>query len=50
MRLRVVRISFVVSLIIFIITVGLLWNMGLYVDEANTSPSIVYMVECFGSI
>lgn len=42
MRLRVLRISFVISLIIFVITIGLFWNMGVYVDEANISPSNVY--------
>ncbi len=42
MRLNTVRLSFLVSLIVLIITVGLFWNMGVYVDDAGTSPDIVY--------
>ncbi|MBU3106114.1 hypothetical protein [Clostridium gasigenes] len=32
---------FVLSIICLIISVNLFWNMGIYVDEFNTSPSII---------
>lgn len=35
------RVLFVISLVILIITNGLFRNMGIYVDEVNTTPSIV---------
>ncbi len=33
---------FVLSFICLIISVKLFWNMGIYVDEYNAAPSIVY--------
>lgn len=32
---------FVLSLICLFISIKLFWNMGIYVDEANTSPDVV---------
>ncbi len=41
MRLKVIKISFVASIIIMVISVGLFYNLGVYVDEAGTIPSVV---------
>ncbi len=41
MRLNMIKISFVVSVIILVISVGLFRNLGIYVDEAGTNPSVV---------
>lgn len=34
-------IVFVLSITALIISLKLFWNMGIYVDEYNTSPSII---------
>ena len=34
-------VVFVLCLISLIITLRLFWNLGIYVDEYNTSPSVV---------
>ena len=39
---RINLILFILSSISLIISVKLFWNMGIYVDEYNTSPNIVY--------
>lgn len=35
-------IVFVCSLVIFVISANLSYQMGIYVDEYNTTPSVVY--------
>lgn len=35
-------IVFVCSLVIFVISANLFYQMGIYVDEYNTTPSVVY--------
>ena len=35
-------IIFVCSLIALAVSLKLLWNMGIYVDEHNTNPAAVY--------
>ncbi|MFZ2537925.1 MAG: hypothetical protein WAX04_03375 [Oscillospiraceae bacterium] len=35
-------VVFVLSAISLLISLILFWNMGIYVDEANTSPVVVY--------
>lgn len=37
-----ILIIFICSLITLVISVKLFVNMGIYVDETNTTPSIVY--------
>ena len=39
---KIINMSiFLLSLISLIISLKLLWNMGIYVDEFNTSPDVV---------
>ena len=39
---RKIRIViFILSLISLVISVNLFWNLGVYVDEVNTSPDVV---------
>lgn len=39
---RINLILFILSSISLIISVKVFWNIGIYVDEYNTSPNIVY--------
>lgn len=42
MESKLLNISiFVLSLICLLISLKLFWNMGVYVDEFNTSPDVV---------
>ncbi len=42
MKGRFLNVSiFVLSLICLLISLKLFWNMGIYVDEFNTSPDVV---------
>lgn len=42
MKRKVVSlVIFVCSLAVFLISARLFWNMGIYVDEYNTTPSAV---------
>lgn len=38
---KVFKTIFVISLMSLIISVMLFWNLGIYVDEHNTSPDVV---------
>lgn len=41
MGLKAVKISFIASVIIMVISIVLFYNLGVYVDEVGTSPSVV---------
>lgn len=42
MKSKFLNVSiFVLSLICLLISLKLFWNMGIYVDEFNTSPDVV---------
>lgn len=42
MKSRFLNISiFLLSLICLVISINLFWNLGIYVDEFNTSPDII---------
>lgn len=43
MNKKILKISiFILSFVSLIISLKLFWNMGVYVDEYNTTPSIIY--------
>ena len=41
MKKYLAAIIFILSLIALVISLRLFWNLGIYVDEHNTSPSAV---------
>ena len=42
MKNKFLNISiFVISIFCLIISLKLFWNMGIYIDEANTTPSLI---------
>ena len=41
MKKYLAAIIFILSLIALVISLRLFWNLGIYVDEHNTSPSVV---------
>ena len=38
---RLIQVLIVLNLIVLIISTKLFWNMGVYVDEAGSTPSLV---------
>lgn len=38
---RLIQILIVISLIVLVISTKLFWNMGIYVDEYNSTPSLI---------
>lgn len=50
MRKFLLRLAFVVSIVILIISMGLMIKLGIYVDEANTSPVQVYGSELWNNM